>query len=126
MSGELDPELVAAKRAIALAPAGDKLVAIDAEALRLATLPIPNGEKTEALIDAAKANGLYRTEHQREDVEHVIRERFAGRSAGVRSVRPMGAKQTPGRQQQTLDTTPRVWSFVRNPRSQAAGYWRVP
>jgi hypothetical protein len=81
----LHPELAAAKRAIAHAPAGkkQKLRALDAQARRIAPLPIPNGEKTAALIEAAEANGLCGTQWEREDVEHVIRERFAGRSAGV-------------------------------------------
>ena len=79
------PELIAAKKGIALA--ADHLAAIEIEALRLAPLiqrsEIARGEATECLIDAATACGLCLTNRGRESVEHVIRMGLAGQSAGI-------------------------------------------
>jgi putative DNA primase/helicase len=80
---ELHPELVEAKRQIALAPAAGKLLAIQSQALRLAPLAVPKPDKVDTLMEAAEAHGLCRTTRQREDVEHVVGEGLAGRSAGV-------------------------------------------
>jgi hypothetical protein len=58
-------DLVAAKRAIALAPADDKLGAIELEALRLSPMlqddGLARGDTICALMDTATAHGLTNT-----------------------------------------------------------------
>jgi putative DNA primase/helicase len=84
MSGA-DAELIAARRAVSLAP--DKLRAIEGEALRLAPLiergEIARGEAADCLIDVGQAYGLGATDRERETVEHIVAMGLAGRSAGV-------------------------------------------
>jgi hypothetical protein len=82
-------DLIAARRAVALAP--EKLLAIESQALRLAPVvergDISRGEAAECLIDVATAYGLCRTERERGTVEHVIGEGLARRSAGNESAK---------------------------------------
>jgi hypothetical protein len=82
---EVHPELIAAKRAVALAP--DKLYAIQAETLRLSPLiargEFSRGDAADYLIEVATAHGLCSTYRGRGNVEHVISMGLAGQSAGV-------------------------------------------
>jgi putative DNA primase/helicase len=93
MSPELHPELIAAKRAIALATTDKKLYALQTEALRLAPLvtrnEIAKPDAVDALIDAARANDLYGTTRDRDNAEHIIGMGINGRSAGVGYAPPM-------------------------------------
>src|SRR5262249_22173229 len=86
-SDVVHPELVAAKRAIALAPADAKLRAIESEGLRLSPIvktgALARGDASRVLINSATAHGLTQASRDREGVEHVIRESLAGRSAGI-------------------------------------------
>jgi hypothetical protein len=65
----LHPELIAAKRNVALA--SDKLRALQAEALRLSVFVIPCRDRVDALVDIATANGLF-DKFRGDDIEHVI------------------------------------------------------
>jgi hypothetical protein len=82
-------ELIAAGRAIALAP--NKLLAIESESLRLAPLiergEIARGDAAAFLIDVATAHGLCLTDSGLGKVEHVIGMGLGGQSAGVEYVR---------------------------------------
>ena len=86
-AGVLDvhPELIAARRSIALS--SDKLQALESQALRLAPLiergEIARGDAVAYLIDAATAHGLCGSEREHETVEHVIRGGLSGRSTGL-------------------------------------------
>jgi len=83
--------LTAAKCAVALAPKEDKLRALQDEALRLAPLVkngrIPKPDAVDTLVETATAHGLYQTERDRQNVEHVIGMGLNGQTAGV-SYRP--------------------------------------
>jgi hypothetical protein len=85
---KLHPELIAARRSIALA--SDKLRAIQDEGLRLKPFvdrdEIPKPDAVDALCDAARSNGLY-MRHRCDDIEHVIGQGLAGREA-LMSERP--------------------------------------
>lgn len=106
---DVHPELIEAKRAIAYAPDDEKLCALQTEAARLGRLierpEIVRGKATNYLIDVMTAYGFCLGERDLETVEHIIREGFAGRSAGVGLVSlvddaPLsgnGAKQEPPR-----------------------------
>ena len=64
ISDVVHPELVSAQRAIALAPADEKLGAIESEALRLSSMTndeLARGDAADVLLEAAKANGLSNT-----------------------------------------------------------------
>src|SRR5262249_32754273 len=65
----LHPELVLAKRNIALA--NDKLRALQNEALRLSIFVIPLPDRVDALTDAARANNLFH-QFRHDDIEHII------------------------------------------------------
>src|SRR5262249_360177 len=65
----LHPELIVARRNVALA--SDKLRALQDEALRLSVFVIPCPDRIDALIDIARANGLF-DKFRRDDIEHVI------------------------------------------------------
>jgi hypothetical protein len=71
----LHPELVLAKRNIALA--NDKLHALEREALRLSVFLMPLPDRVDALMDAARANGLF-DQFRRDDIEHVIGQGLRG------------------------------------------------
>lgn len=82
---EAHPDLIAARKAITLAP--DKLRRLEGEALRLAPLvkrgEILRGVAADALFNTVEACGLCGPEREREAVEHVIRMGLAGQPAGV-------------------------------------------
>jgi putative DNA primase/helicase len=82
---DVHPELIASKRAVALAP--DKLHAIETEALRLSPLvkrdDVSRGDAAACLVEVATAHGLCVTDRGRESVEHVIGMGLGGQSAGV-------------------------------------------
>jgi RecA-family ATPase len=65
----LHPELIVARRNVALA--SDKLRALQDEALRLSVFVIPLPDRVDALVDIARANGLFDT-FRCDDIEHVI------------------------------------------------------
>jgi hypothetical protein len=71
----LHPELALAKRNIALAE--DKLRALQQEALRLSVFVIPRTDRVDALMDAARANGLF-NQFRCGDIEHVIGQGLRG------------------------------------------------
>ena len=71
----LHPELVLAKRNVALA--NDKLRALECEALRLSVFIIPLPDRVDALMDSARANGLF-DQFRRDDIEHVIAQGLRG------------------------------------------------
>jgi putative DNA primase/helicase len=79
------PELIAARRTIAVAP--DKLYAIESEAVRLAPLiereEILRGVAADVLLNTAEAFGLCKIEREREAVKHVIGMGLAGQAAGA-------------------------------------------
>src|SRR5262249_17040490 len=81
----LHPELIAAKRVIAAAP--NKLRALESEALRLSRVVAGGGmsmpDANDALWECAQTHGLFLTDRQRDDIEHVIREGLAGRRSTV-------------------------------------------
>jgi hypothetical protein len=68
------PELIVARRNVALA--SDKLRALQDEALRLSVFVIPFPDRIDALIDIARANGLFsvRGGHQAEAHRMVLAE----------------------------------------------------
>jgi putative DNA primase/helicase len=72
----LHPELVLAKRNVALAT--DKLPALEREALHLSVLClIPLPDRIDALMDSARANGLF-DQFRRDDIEHVVGQGLRG------------------------------------------------
>jgi hypothetical protein len=76
------PELVIARRAVALAP--DKLRALQDEAMRLKAFvdrgELPKPDAVDSLCEIARCNGLY-ANYQSVDIEHVIGEGLAGHEA---------------------------------------------
>jgi Protein of unknown function (DUF3987) len=90
-------ELIVAQREIALVALGDKLRALEAAALRIAPIvergEILKADAVDALYRVAENNSLCVTARQREDVEHIIAEGLAGRSAGVGYVPPPQARR---------------------------------
>jgi putative DNA primase/helicase len=69
------PELIVARRNVALA--SDKLRALQNEALRLSVFVIPFPDRVDALIDMATVNGLF-DKFRRDDIEHVIAQGLRG------------------------------------------------
>jgi putative DNA primase/helicase len=80
---EAHPDLTTARRAITLA--ADKLRQLESEALRLAPLverdEIPRGIAVDVLVNVAEACGICTTEHERGQVEHIVRMGLGGQSA---------------------------------------------
>jgi hypothetical protein len=71
----LHPELIVAQHNIALA--SDKLRALQDESLRLSVFVIPLPDRVDALIDIARANGLF-DKFRSDDIEHVIGQGLRG------------------------------------------------
>ena len=80
-----DPELIAARQAIAAAP--DKLLAIQNEALRLKRSidlgDVPRAKATACLSGAATDCGLCATDYARKSIKEVIRMGLAGHRVGL-------------------------------------------
>ena len=75
---ELHPEFITAQRNVALA--SDKLRALQDEALRLSVFVIPPPDRVDALIEIARANGLF-DKFRHDDIEHIIGQGLRGIAA---------------------------------------------